>query len=481
MVKNTESKKPKLKSALKGSNKTPKEQPKKVSKVVKTEGNKKHDDDKTELIPIEPILRPEPKTITPVSKLMEPVFRIITASYEHVMLCLSLSLYSDASVFTPVFHFSPHIQSIRCLAQSKRYLVSGSNDENIRLYDLQKRKELGTLMQHEGNVTVLEFFDNKWLLSAGDDGRICIWRTKDWEVMGELKGHKTGGITDMSIHPSGKIAISAGGDRTLRLWNLMTCKKASVMKVGREGVPRKVKWTSQELDKAAHYVVGFDKKVWVYSAETATQVGRPLTFRSTLQHLDIFVLDNVEYVVTSHDNGTINFVPLSEFLKETEEDEEDSDDEKKAEEFSIENLPESAFKLQGHASRVKHFSFFYSKDRSTHYMTSVSSSGGIVVWNLEKSVRDQVAVYETGNRLNCCIMVPEDVERFETMKKRKRINADGDFLSEAEDTDFSEVESDFESEAEESTPVRPRPSLENGTKKNKQRKSKKTKVTVEFE
>lgn len=65
---------------------------------------------------------------------------------------------------------------------------------------------------------------------------------------------------DLSIHPSGKIAISAGGDRTLRLWNLMTCRKASVLKVGREGIPRKVKWTSLELDKSAHYVVGFDKR-----------------------------------------------------------------------------------------------------------------------------------------------------------------------------------------------------------------------------
>lgn len=471
--------KPKLKSALKGSSSKAQQKPQKSAKInhEAKDAKKPSIDKKTEQVPLEPILKPAKAASSSVSKIMEPVFRIITASYEHVLLCLSLSLYDDGSVFTPIFNFSPHIQSIKCLAHSKRYLVSGSNDENIRLYDLQKRKELGTLMQHEGNVTVLEFFDNKWLLSAGDDGRICIWRTKDWEVMGELKGHKTGGITDLSIHPSGKIAISAGGDRTLRLWNLMTCKKASVLKVGREGIPRKVKWTSTELDKTAHYVVGFDKKVWAYSAETATQVGRPLTFRSTLQHLDLYILDNVEYVVTSHDDGAINFVPLNELLVEAEEDD---DDEKEKTELSIEKLPESAFKLQGHASRVKHFSFFFNKDRNTHYMTTVSSSGRIVVWNLEKDVRDQIAVYETGDRLNCCIMVPEDIEKFETMKKRKRINADGDELSEAEETDYSEAESDFESEPEE-TVVKARPSLQNGKKKNKNKKFKKPKVTVEFE
>lgn len=466
----------KLKSALKRSSSSSS----KSTQFSESESKPKkatNKDDK-QLVPIEPIVT-EPKTNSSVSKLMDPVFRIITASYEHILLCLSLSLYNDGSVFTPIFHFSPHIQSIRCLAQSKRYLVSGSNDENIRLYDLQKRKELGTLMQHEGNVTVLEFFDDKWLLSAGDDGRICIWRTKDWEVLGELKGHKAGGILDLSIHPSGKIAISAGGDRTLRLWNLMTCRKASVLKVGREGIPRKVKWTSLELDKSAHYVVGFDKKVIVYSSENAVPVERVLTFKSTLQHLDIYTLDGVEYIVTSHDDGAVNFTPLSEFLKEVEGDD---DKEDQRVEFTLEELSEPAFKLQGHASRVKHFSFFYNKDRNTHYMSTVSSSGHIVIWNLEKDVHDQVAVYETGNRLNCSIMIPEEIEKFETMRKRKRVNADGDFLSEAEDTDFSEAESDFESEVEDSTTApKTRPSLENGTKKNKKRKPKKPKVVVEFE
>lgn len=459
----------KLKSALKGSStskSTSFGEPKPKSETKQLENHNGTDQTKEET-------KSDEKTVTKTtsSKLASPVFRIATASYEHSLLCLSLTLYNDGSVFMPIFHFTPHIQSIRCLARSKRYLVSGSNDEHIRIYDLQKRKELGTLMQHEGSVTVLEFFDDKWLLSAGDDGKICLWRTKDWEVLGELKGHKAGGINDISIHPSGKIAISAGGDHTLRLWNLMTCRKASVLKLGRD-LPRKVQWTSLKLDKAAHYVVGYDKKVVVYSSETATSVGRQFTFNSTLQHLELYVLDDVEYVVTSHDNGAVNFVPLSELLKEPENEDD---------QVSVDKLPESAFQLQGHASRVKHFSFFYNKDRETHYMTTVSSSGMLVVWSLNKGARDQVAAYETGNRLNCCIMFPEEIERFETMKRRRRINADGDFLSDAEDTDFSEAESDFESDFEDTKkPAAPAPNKKTEKKKSKKR-AKKPRVTVEFE
>ena len=39
---------------------------------------------------------------------------------------------------------------------AKRYLVTGSNDEHIRIYDLQKEK-LGTLLSHNGTITSLKF------------------------------------------------------------------------------------------------------------------------------------------------------------------------------------------------------------------------------------------------------------------------------------------------------------------------------------
>lgn len=431
--------------------------------------------------------KPEPKPSTesnnttatgtkPVKRIADlPVFRIITGSYEHQLLCLSLTLYNDGPVFTPVFHFTPHTQSIRCLAQSKRYLVSGSNDEHIRIYDLQKRKELGTLMKHEGNVTALEFFDSKWLLSAGDDGKIFVWRTSDWEVFGELKGHRDGGINDIAIHPSGKIAISAGNDRTLRLWNLMTCRKASVLKVGRD-TPRKVRWSSKESDDAAHFVVGFDKRIQVYSSQSAKIVGRLFKFTSTLQHMEIYTLDGVEYVVTSHNDGSVIFIPLSEFLTENEKEEEEED--KEVQDISIDSLPESSFKLQGHGNRVKHFNFFFHEPTKTHFLSTVSSNGQLVIWNLEKDIRDQVAVYATGNRLNCCIMVSDDIEQFESMKKRRRINDDGEFLSEAENTDFSEAESELDEEEIDKLKTQ---KLEKKQKRANKRKAKKPKVIVEFE
>lgn len=421
----------------------------------KTVSIKQESPEPTSSVSVTPV--PETKKSFPKSA---PTFRVVTGSYEHNLLCVSVTLYPEAPVFTPVFHFTPHTQSIRCLAESKRYLTSGSNDEHIRIYDLQKRKELGTLLHHDGNITKLEFFD-KWLLSASDDGKICIWRTKDWEVLGELQGHKAGGINDISIHPSGRIAISAGNDHTLRLWNLMTARKASVLKL-RKDVALRCRWSQD----GTSFVLGFDRKVVVYSGATSEPIGRVLKLKSPLQHMEMLTLKGVEYVVTSHSDGSIVFYPLDQITEEIKS--EDSE-----EELSTATLPDSAFKVVGHAVRVKHFSFYHYEPTDVIYMSSVSSDGNLVIWDL--NTRDQIAVYNTGDRLNCCVMVSGDVEHYEEMKKRAR----ADDMSEAEETDFSEAESDVEIKEELTT---------NQKKKNKKKlrkakkaaMNKKPKLTVEF-
>ena len=127
--------------------------------------------------------------------------------------------------------FSAHTGAIKCLASSDRYLVSGGSDEVIKIYDLKKRKDLGSLAQHTGAVTALQFYSRNHLLSASEDGTICIWRTRDWECMATMKGHK-GRVNGICVHPTGKIAVSVGKDRALRLWNLMTGRKASNTKLG---------------------------------------------------------------------------------------------------------------------------------------------------------------------------------------------------------------------------------------------------------
>ncbi|CAN6656864.1 protein Mak11p [Trichomonascus vanleenenianus] len=392
------------------------------------------------------VIKEEEPTAKPVEKPkvgLGPSMRLITGSYEHNLLCVSLSLGDKPSeeVFTPIFHFTAHTASIRCIAASKRYLVSGSNDEHIRIYDLQKRKELGNLLHHNGSITSLEFFKDKWLLSGAGDGKISLWRTKDWEVLSDMKGHK-GEINDTAVHPTGKIALSVGVDRTLRLWNLMTGKKASVLKLRTEG--RKVKWSSD----GSYFVVAYDRMLEVYDSATSKCVHN-FKFESPMQHMNVFTSkEGTEYVVTSHNNGKINFYALTSLLADGIEPE---------------------FVLSGgHAVRVKHFSFMYLPETDRDYLTSVSSDGKILVTDLTS--HEARAVYQTSERLNCCLIVPESVEKYETAKKRGR---------EEDDEEEEEVNSDLEQSDNEL--IEEIAKSEKKKKKKKAKKAKKPKVTVDLE
>lgn len=307
------------------------------------------------------------------------MFRIYTGLYEHNLLGLLVNL--DPAAFQPVFHFQAHTALVQTMACARRYLVSGAGDEHIRIYDLQKRKELGTLLEHTGTITLLVFaLGGKWLVSGLEDGRLVIWRTKDWEKFGSLKGH-TARVNDVAIHPSGRVAISVSDDATVRLWNLMTAKKAAVLKLkGRDTLGQKgerVRWSLDGL----RFVVGLQKALMVYGTETVT-LEKKVELASPLLLMEVFEVDGAEYVVVGLGSGAIQWYTWEALTSEE---------------------PKPAFVFQGHTSRVKGLALHKG------YLVSVGSDGRIVVWDV--AARDQVAVYDTGERLNCVECSDEDVER----------------------------------------------------------------------
>lgn len=143
--------------------------------------------------------------------------------------------------FNLLFANDAHIRTCKCIASSEsgRWLASGSVDELIRIYDTEKVMDYGTLHQHEGTILCLKFFKDQFLFSGGEDGIICIWDTKKWNCIAILPGHK-GGTFDLSIHPSGKVALSVGRDARRRLWDLKHCVLAHTTKLNK--VAQKILW-----------------------------------------------------------------------------------------------------------------------------------------------------------------------------------------------------------------------------------------------
>jgi len=105
-------------------------------------------------------------------------FKIIAGSYERLLYGLqgSVSLSSPASTdlewtLKPIFIFPAHVSYIKSVAaspQGGKWLVTGSQDEIIKVWDLRRRREVGGLMQHEGSPFSLVLRSN-WALN----GQLC--------------------------------------------------------------------------------------------------------------------------------------------------------------------------------------------------------------------------------------------------------------------------------------------------------------------
>lgn len=284
--------------------------------------------------------------------------QIITGSYERTLHGITATLSPATSEghtggpdvsFADTFLLNAHSSAIRCLALSppstsenpsqpaKVILASGGTDERINLYHLSasppgrkshptkptlaanpinenpRNRELGALLHHSSSVSALSFPSRSKLLSSSEDNTIAVVRTRDWTVLSTIKapipkafgrpsgdtappGGSPAGVNDFAVHPSMKLMVSVGkGEKCMRLWNLVTGKKAGVLNFGREilqgvgegrwgnGDGRKVEWDS----KGEEFAVGFERGVvifgMVYCPACSSSFQSSLSFSKGLQ------------------------------------------------------------------------------------------------------------------------------------------------------------------------------------------------------
>ncbi|CAO0798105.1 unnamed protein product [Mucor circinelloides] len=304
---------------------------------------------------------------------IEEDFRIVVGTYERLLFGIN-ALWNQEKTqvkLEPVFIIPAHTGCIRTVAIGGHFLASGSTDEIIRLYDVKKRKEYGSLGgHHSGDITDIQFH-GKYMLSASDDHSINLWRTKDWEFLKTLKAHK-GRVNSIAIHPTGKIALSVGIDRAAIVWNLMTGRKASVNKLGKEE-PMLVLWNPA----GDQYAIMFDKTINIYNVSDA-KIATTITQTSRLHSMKYFhsKKHDKDYIVTGSEDKTIRIynVTSGECVKE----------------------------IKGHKLRVKSVTVVESDDRIV--LVSVSSDGIVKCWDLEAALDGDVeplGEYNTKCRATC--------------------------------------------------------------------------------
>ncbi|KAF2237711.1 WD40 repeat-like protein [Viridothelium virens] len=349
--------------------------------------------------------------------------------------------------FSDTFLFNAHRSSLTTLAlsplsptTSKITLATGSTDAQIQLYSLStsppapssvskptltptpihenpQNRELGTLQHHASTVTHLAFPTHGKLLSASLDNTIGVTRARDWTLLSSIKapvpkavgrpsgdtaaqGEVPAGVNAFAVHPSMKLCVSVGrGERCMRLWNLVTGKKAGVLNFSRELLARagegkfgrgeglSVVWD----DEGEEFAVGFERGVVVYELDArprSTIIPSPRTKVGRLRYLP---LENKhrKVLALSTEDGRVLFydTTAAAILKDNAAQPQDGKDSGTDVEKTATFLGQLGGRTVGVSGRIKDFKVLVTPDATTHpqnkrlLIITASSDGAVRVWS----------------------------------------------------------------------------------------------------
>lgn len=104
-------------------------------------------------------------------------------------------------------------------------LASGSDDQTIKIWNLNTLQELRTLRGHKYWVYSVAISPNgQTIVSGSKDNTIKVWNLNTGEEQGTLTGH-TSYINSVAISPDGQKIASASYDKTIKVWNLNTLQE----------------------------------------------------------------------------------------------------------------------------------------------------------------------------------------------------------------------------------------------------------------
>ena len=117
-----------------------------------------------------------------------------------------------------------HTNSIHAVAFTPdgKMLVSGGEDNKVRLWDVASGKEVRCLTGHTRWVLTVACSPDGNTIASGDGAVIRLWDVDSGKELAQL-AHE--GVSSVRFAPDGRTLVSGGYDKTVRLWEVSTGKE----------------------------------------------------------------------------------------------------------------------------------------------------------------------------------------------------------------------------------------------------------------
>ena len=124
----------------------------------------------------------------------------------------------------PLGNYSGHQQSVWAIASDPtgHYLVSGSDDHTVRIWNVEEGRCQAILRGHQRPVWSVDWSgDGSVIASGSGDRRIKLWDTQSGECLKTLAGHQSR-IWSVSFSRDNQVLASGSGDHTVKIWDWHT-------------------------------------------------------------------------------------------------------------------------------------------------------------------------------------------------------------------------------------------------------------------
>lgn len=143
---------------------------------------------------------------------------------------------------------------ITCLQFNGQRIVSGSDDNTLKVWSAVTGKCLRTLVGHTGGVWSSQM-NNNIVISGSTDRTLKVWNADTGHCIHTLYGHTS---TVRCMHLHGNKVVSGSRDATLRLWDIETGQCLHVL-MGHVAAVRCVQYDGRRVVSGAY---DYTVKVW---------------------------------------------------------------------------------------------------------------------------------------------------------------------------------------------------------------------------